>query len=132
MAGSLSDYAEDAILDHLTGKTAYSKPTVYVGLSTADPLDSGAGLAEPSGNNYARVTTSGSDWNAASGGATANAVDLTFNEAGGSWGLITHFALFNAISGGQMLAHADLDASKQIDSGDTPKFAIGELDVTLN
>jgi hypothetical protein len=93
---SASDYTENKILDHLTGKTSFTKPTTYVGLSTADPTDDASGLAEPSGNGYARVETSGSDWDAAASGATANAAEITFPEATGSWGTVTHFALFDA------------------------------------
>lgn len=128
--GSFNDYAENKVLDHITGKTAFTKPTAYIGLSTADPIDDASGLAEPSGNGYARVTTSGSDWDAAAAGATANATALTFPEASGAWGTVTHFFLADASSGGNMIAHGTLDASRVITSGITPRFAIGELDIT--
>lgn len=130
--GSFNDYTEAAVLDHITGKTLFTKPTAYVGLSTADPTDDASGLAEPSGNNYSRVTTSGSDWDAAASGATANAAALTFPEASGSWGTVTHFALFDAASAGNMLCHGTLGASRVIVSGQTPRFAIGEFDITLD
>ena len=131
MAGSFSDYTEDKVLDHLVGKTSFTMPTAYIGLSTADPLDDASGNAEPSGNNYSRVTTDGDDWDASSGGATANAAALTFPEASGSWGTITHFAIWDAATVGNMLAHGDLTASKAIGIGDTASFAIGDLDITL-
>lgn len=130
--GSFADYWENEILDHLFGKGSYTPPTIYVGLSTADPMDDASGLAEPSGNAYARVATAGADWNVASGGAIANANDITFPEATDSWGTITHFALFDAASAGNMLAHGTLSVSKSISSGDTAKFAAGDLDVTLD
>jgi len=129
---SFSNYWENEILDHLFGKGTYSPPTIYVGLSTADPGDDGSGLAEPSGNGYARVETSAADWNTASGGALDNANDITFPEATGSWGTITHFALFDAATGGNMLAEGALSASKAIDSGDTAKFAAGDLVCSLD
>ncbi len=130
--GSFADYWENEILDHLFGKGSYTPPTIYVGLSTADPTDDASGLAEPSGNAYARVATAGADWNVASGGAIANANDIIFPEATDSWGTITHFALFDAASAGNMLAHGALSVSKLISSGDTAKFAAGDLDVTLD
>ena len=130
--GSFNDYTENKVLDHVTGKTSFTKPTAYVGLSTADPTDDASGLAEPSGSGYTRVTTSGADWDAAASGATANAAALTFPEASGSWGTVTHFALFDASSAGNMLAHGTLDASRVITSGITPRFAIGELDIILD
>ena len=130
--GSFSNYLEDELLDHVFGKGSFAPPAIYVALSTADPLDSGSGLAEPSGNGYARVQTTGTDWNAASGGAIDNANAITFNEATGSWGTITHFALMDAASGGHLLVHGALSTSKSISSGDTVKFAAGDLDVLLN
>jgi hypothetical protein len=130
--GSFADYWENEILDHLFGKGSYTPPTIYVGLSTADPTDDASGLAEPSGNSYARVATSGADWNTASGGTIDNANDISFPQASGSWGTLTHFALFDAASGGNMLAHGSLSISKIINSGDTAKFAAGDLDVSLD
>lgn len=130
--GGFGNYWENEILDHIFGKGSYAPPTIHVGLSTADPTDDGSGLAEPSGSGYARVSTSSSDWNTASGGKTANANDITFPEATGSWSTITHFALFDAASGGNMLAHGSLSASKVISNGDTAKFVAGDLDVTLD
>ncbi len=43
-----------------------------------------------------------------------------------------HFALFDTASGGNMLAHGSLSVSKLISSGDTVKFAAGDLDVSLD
>ena len=130
--GSFSDHWENEILDHIFGKGSYTPPTIYVGLSTADPLDNGSGLAEPSGNGYARVATSGGYWTTSSGGSLSNAGDISFPQATGSWGTITHFALFDAATAGNMLAHGALNQSKTITSGDTAKFAAGDLDVSLD
>ena len=94
-------------------------------------MDDASGLAEPSGNAYARATTAGADWNVASGGAIDNANDIAFSKTTGSWGTITHFAIFDAVSGGNMLAHGALSVSKLISSGETPKFLAGKFDVTL-
>ena len=130
--GSFADYWENEILDHLFGKGSYTPPTIYVGLSTANPADDASGLAEPSENSYERVATAGTDWNVASGGTIDNANEISFPEASGSWGTLTHFALFDAASGGNMLAHGSLVVSKSISSGDTIKFAAGDLDISLD
>ncbi len=130
--GSFSDHWENEILDHLFGKGSYTPPTIYVGLSTADPGDDGTGLSEPSGNGYARVATAAADWSAASGGALDNANAIEFAEATGSWGTVTHFALFDAATSGNLLAHGSLTPSKTIASGDTARFQAGDLDVSLD
>ena len=129
--GGFSDYWENKILDHIFGKGSYTPPTIYVGLSTADPTDEGSGLAEPSGNGYARTQTSASDWNVASNGSLNNASDITFTQATGSWGTITHFAIFDAASTGNMLAHGVLSQSKTIGNSDTARFQAGDLDISL-
>jgi hypothetical protein len=130
--GSFANYWENEILDHLFGKGSYTPPTIYVGLSTADPGDDASGLAEPSGNSYARVATTGADWNAASGGTIDNANDISFPEASGSWGTLTHFTLFDAASSGNMLAYGSLNVSKSINIEDIAKFAAGDLEISLD
>jgi hypothetical protein len=130
--GSFSDYWENEILDHLFGKNNYTPPTIHVGLSTADPGDDGAGLNEPTGNGYARVHTEPADWNVAASGLLDNANTITFNVATGNWGTLTHFALFDAASGGNMLAHGALTQAKIVSSGDTARCVAGDLEVTLD
>jgi hypothetical protein len=129
--GSFSNYLENKILDHVFKTASFSVPTnIYVALSTADPGESGGGIAEPSGNGYARTICN--SWDAASGGATQNTNAVTFPTATGSWGTISHFALFDAATGGNMLAYGALTVSKTVTTGDTPKFNAGDIDVTLD
>lgn len=131
MAGTFSNYLENALLDHVFKTSAYTVPTnLYIGLSTADPTDAGSGIAEPSGNGYARVNHN--SWDAASGGAIENTGEITFPQATGSWGTITHFFISDASTGGNMLAHGDLPTSKAITTNDTPRFADGAIDITLD
>jgi hypothetical protein len=128
--GSLSDFAENEVLDHIFGVGAYSPPaTVYIGLSTADPLDTGAGLAEPGVGDYAREAIT---FAAASSRTISQTGAVTFNEATASWGTISHYALFDQVSGGNMLAHGALSSSKAVASGNTPSIADGEVDVSVD
>jgi len=130
--GSLSNYAENKILDHLVGKTSFTMPVAWIALSTADPTDDASGISEPSGNGYARVETSASDWDAAASGATANAAAITFPTASGSWGTISHFAIYDAETDGNMLAHGSVTTPTAISTNQIPTFAIGELDITAD
>jgi hypothetical protein len=130
--GSFSNYWENKVLDHLFGKGAYPPPTIYAGLSAANPGEDGSGLSEPSGGGYARAQTAASDWNAASGGLLNNAVPIAFDVATDDWGTLTHFALFDAAAGGNMLAHGVLNQAKTVNSTDTAEFPAGDLNVTLD
>jgi hypothetical protein len=133
--GSFSDFLENELLDHVFGDASYTAPgTLYVGLSSTDPLDDGSGITEPVGGSYARVakTNNLTNWPAASGGAKSNGTAITFATATASWGTVGYFFISDALTGGNMLGHAALTTSKTIDSGDTASFAIGELDITLD
>jgi len=134
MAGSFTDFLENELLDHVFGNAAYQPSgTLHVGLSTTTISDDGTGDTEPVGNNYARasVTNNATNWPAAAAGAKANGTDITFNQASGSWGTITYFAIYDHPTGGNMLGYGDLTTSKTIVNGDTPKFSTGDLDITL-
>ena len=129
--GSLSDALEIELLDHVLKVGAFGVPAnIYLALSTADPLDDGSGMAEPVGGAYARVVCNA--WDAAAGRATANTGAITYVEATGAWGNCTHFALFDAIVGGNFLAHGTLAAPKIIGAGDNPEFAAGDVDIVFN
>lgn len=134
MAG-FTDFLENEVLDHLFSAATYTAPaTTYIALSTTTPTDAGGNFTEPVGNNYARVafTNDATNWPAASGGAKSNGVAITFPEASGSWGTVTHVGIYDASSGGNLLCWGALTVSKAITSGDTAQFAVGDLDITLD
>ena len=126
---SFADFLEGELLDHLFNIGAYSAPSTYVGLSTADPLDDASGLAEPSGNGYARVQLT--TWSR-SGNEVDNDSAVEFPAASGSWGTITHACLFDASTSGNMLLSFVLSASKTISSGETARFPAGDFNITLD
>jgi len=124
-----TDFMENKIIDHLLRNQAYTPPsTVYVALFTSATDDSGGGT-EVSGGSYARQAVTLS---AASGGASENSADIIFPQATADWGTITHLALMDADTGGNMLMHTQLDASKTINDGDTFKISSGDLDITVD
>jgi hypothetical protein len=135
---SFSNTLEDAVLDHFFGGAAYTPvSTLWIGLSTADPGENSAGMAEPSGNGYARiaVVNSSNFWSPAASGHKRNAVAFTFPTATGSWGLVSHAAVFTnatSTSGSVFLGSGALGTSKNVTNGDTPAFGVGSLDITLD
>lgn len=130
MAGSYADYLENKVVDHVTGKAAYTKPTVSIGLFTVAPTDSTAGT-EVSGNAYARVTTAAADWNAASAGAATNATVLTFpTPTPSGWGTIVAIGGFDASTAGNLLWYSDQTPNKTVNAGDPVTIPIGSLSVS--
>ena len=128
---AMSDYLEVKILDHITGRTAYTKPSaVYLGLSTGDPTDTGSGSTELSGNNYQRVAVA---FDAAASGATQNTSAIDFLSASGNWGTVSHWHLWDTdgtSSAGNMLIHGAFSASKTIETNDVLRIAAGDLDLS--
>lgn len=124
---AMSDYLENEILDHILSTGSYTMPTaVYVGLSTASLNDDNSGT-ELTGNNYSRVAAT---FSAASSGTTSNSAAIEFNAATGSWGLVSHFGIFDAASSGNLLIHGAFTTAKTIASGDILKIPTGDLDIT--
>lgn len=131
MAGSISNYLENAILNHILKNTAYSQPTnLYIALSTTDAGESGTTITEPVGNNYTRALCNA--WNTASNRQIKNTNQVTFNTASGSWGTIQYWAIFDAITGGNMLAYGSFTTGKAIVSGNTPFIAAQEIIISVN
>jgi hypothetical protein len=133
MAGSLSDFSEDEILDHLLGAATYTPPaTLYLAVFTAAPTDAGGGT-EVTGGSYARlaITNNLTNFPASSGGAKSNGAVLDMVTASAGWGTVVAYALFDASSAGNMIGWADLTSPVLINNGDTLRFAAGALTYSL-
>ena len=143
---ALSDYLENKLVDYVLRGQAFTAPaTVYVGLLTAAPSDTGGGT-EVSGNAYARVavTSSLANWagtqaaastvaSSGTGGTTSNNAVITFpTPTPAGWGVVTHFAVYDAASAGNLLFYAALTVSKTINVGDAVSFVAAALSLQLD
>jgi len=123
----MSDYLELKFLDHFTGTASTSAPSaVYLGLSTASLNDDNSGT-ELSGSGYTRKAIT---FASASGGSIASNSAVEFPSATGSWGDVSHFGIYDASTGGNLLFHGAFSASKTIASGDILKVASGSLTIS--
>lgn len=109
----MSYYLTDRVLEHLFPGYYFPPPLVVgVALSRYNPSPSGTGLDEPpTGYNYSRVATYASWWTHDGVLTIYNSTAIVFDEAlGGSWGEITHFALFDSANygAGNMLFYGEL------------------------
>ncbi len=124
---ALSDYAENKVLDVLGANATFTTPSaVYLGLSLGAFNDDASGT-ELTGSNYSRVAVS---FGAASSGTMSNDAAIEFAAATGTWGSVSHWALFDASSSGNMLVSGSFTSAKTITSGDVLKIAVGDLDIT--
>ena len=144
MAG-FTNYLEDKIINHLfgddtgaSGADHYTAPTTwYVGLQTAAPSDSAAGT-EVSGGAYARQSVA---WTLASGGTAeaSNTASLTWASATTDWGTVTHAGVYDALTGGNLVAFETLTKTdfstanpKVVNTGDIFKIDAGNLKIQLD
>ena len=142
---AMSDYLENKLIDHVFRGQSYTLPVLYVGLLTSAPSDAGGGT-EVSGNAYARVKAAAgasqalTDWKStqndslASSGTTGNTTNtnaITFPTPTATWGTVTHFGIYDASTGGNLLFWGALTISKTINQSDTVTFPSGTLSITF-
>jgi len=127
---SFSNYLETKVLDHVFGATAYTAPaTLYLALHTADPAEDGSGTeVSTSGTAYAREEVAFTT----SGNTTSNTAAVEYSTATANFGTVSHVAVWDASTGGNMLAYAALTSSKTIETGDVFRVPAGDLDITLD
>ena len=126
---SFSNTYETNVLKWAFTADAVTRPTTwYLGLFTANPDEDGSGASELSGSGYARKSVSFT----VSGNLATNSAAVEFDAATGSWGTISHVAVFDASSSGNQIAYSALTTSKAIETGDVLRFPAGDVDITLD
>lgn len=124
---SFSNTFETTVLTWVFTTDSATRPTAwYVALFTTDPTDAGTGT-EVSGGSYARESVTFT----VSGDTASNSGAVEFTAATGDWGTITHIGVYDALTSGNLIAHAALTASKAIGTGDVFRIPDGDLDITL-
>jgi hypothetical protein len=132
-----SNYLENKVLDHVLRVTSYTQPSglwlaLFNNTSTATAANLEAGTltdeTSTSGTAYARKSVT---FAAASGGSSATNATVTFDAATASWGTITHVAVMDASTSGNVLFYGAVTTSKTIDSGDTFQVTSGNLTIAL-
>ena len=132
--GSLTNYSENAWLNHLFGSAHSPAAAVYLALATGDPGEAatGASMSECANvNNYARKAIT---FDAAAIRKIVQAATVTFNQASGAWGVVTHWAIVDSIThgAGNALAYGAFTSSFSPVSGNTPSVADEEVEVEIS
>lgn len=130
--GSLTNHAEDELLDHVFNAAYSPVATVYLALSTADIGEAGSGLSEPlTANGYARKAIT---FAAAASRKVTQTGAVTFDTATDSWGTITHWGIYDSgtRAAGNCLAYGAFTSSFAPVSGNAPTIADGTIYVQIN
>lgn len=135
--GSLTNYGENAAINHIY-KSAYTPaPAIFLCLCTADPGETATGAAmneAADANGYARTAiTVGAPGAGSTGRRVTQNADVTFPQASGTWGAISHWAIAttSAHGAGNALAYGSFTTPFSPVSGNTPKVNSGQVWVEL-
>ena len=134
-----SNYTEANVINALLRGVAFPLPSgTYISLHTANPTD--AGGSEVSTANWPAYTRRhaevggaiGIGWSASADGVSTNSKQITYpGMNGGSSVTVTHWAVHDALSGGNMLFYAPLQTARTLLPGDVFVFDIGSLTAVM-
>ena len=107
-----------------------TRPTAWhLALYTVAPSDTGGGTeVSTSGTAYAREAVTFT----VSGNTATNASAIEYATATATFGTVVAVGVFDASTGGNLIAYANLSANKTIETGDILRIPAGDLDVTLD
>lgn len=126
---SFSDNTETLVLNWLFTAGSVTRPTsLHLALFTTDPTDADTGTeVSTSGTAYARQSVTFT----VTGDTASNSAAVEFPTATASYGTVSHIGVYDAVTGGNLIAHAALSTAKTIDTGDVLRLPSGDLDITL-
>ena len=130
---SFSTYEANRLQDASLGGATYTPvATYYVALMTSMPTAAGGGT-EATGGSYARVavTNNSTNFPAAVGGAKGNGTVISYAQITASIGTIVGVALYDALTGGNLIRFALLNTPKATATNDTINVSINAFQFTL-
>lgn len=130
--GSLSNFAENFLLTHLCNTAQTPAATIYVALCTADPGETATAVTNEVvvANGYARTPVT---FGAAASRRVVQSGAVTFPQATGTWGTISHWNLVSTASGaGDSYAYGSFVGSFAPVNGNTPTIPSTELEVEIS
>ncbi len=97
-----------------TDKTHPIPENYYIGFSTTAPNIDGTGVSEPdpTTTGYARLKLT--CLSEPDNGVVTNTQFLDFAESTGDWGTVTHFVIYDAQTGGNLLMYGELSNPKTV------------------
>jgi len=128
---AFSNYLEDEITGWINGTTFDAAPTsTFIQLYSQNPTESGSAT----GALYTRVSVAAGGWTRGTNGVgtltNTNVITITSNAPSGA--TVTHVALFDSSTGGNMLISGALTSSRIVAIGDEVRFNATSLTLTVS
>jgi hypothetical protein len=121
----------DDIIPHMFSDTTHGGVSISrIGLSSTTPTRAGTNITEPVGGGYARAVPSSRQVVSGVTSYTDNTANWTFPTATAPWSGLTHWVMFDAVSGGNALFYGALDSTVNVLTGETPQFLTGDWKVS--
>jgi hypothetical protein len=100
------------------GRTAYTAPATLYAALIVGAVDALTGGAEAAGGSYARVavTNNTTNFSAPTGGVVSLLVPIVWPTSTAAWGSVNCVRLYDAASGGNLLAGAILSPAATVDA----------------
>jgi len=133
---NFSDNLENDVINHFfMDATVTPKTQHFLALFTGSAgIEANLPTEECTGDAYARATAT---FTTATAGTSENGAEVTWAEATGDWGTITHVAIVDSFDGTEygtsvnVMMWGALTATKAVGTGDTFKIAAGDLDLSV-
>lgn len=128
---NISNYLEEKWLGMLKGVAFNAPAKCYLAICTSASTDTipGTEVADP---EYARQEINFSAIQQENDYAQiSNSTEIVFPFATQDWGTVTHFVIYDALTGGNMLYHGALKSPKVVDTDDQLRVPVGSLTVSL-
>lgn len=129
---AMTNFLEEQLCNAALRGTPYtgaSSGNHRIALFTADPTDAGLTTNEVAYSGYARQPIT---FSVISSGVTSNTGVITFPALpnGNPNIVVTHWGIFDATSGGNMIMRGALTSPKTLEQNDSASFPIGALQIT--
>ena len=127
---SFSNTFETHVLNYVFTSTSVTRPTAwYLALFTSNPAEDASGTeVSTSGTAYERQSATFT----VSGNTASNSAAIEYPTATASFGTVTHVGVFDASTGGNLIAYSALSTSKAVGTGDVFRVPSGDFDLTLD
>lgn len=134
-----SNYTETNVINALLRGVAFPLPAkTYLSLHTANPGEAGGNeVTAAAWPSYVRKDAEaggaiGTGWAPPVDGVSTNANQVLYPSNNGASAItITHFAVYDAPTGGNMLCYAALNTPRALQPGDVFVFDVGSLTIQM-
>ena len=127
-----SNWLEEQVLNHFFRGADIPSPTTFLALYISDPTENDIGT-EIQGGAYNRMRINFGEPQQIDGkGTISNSEAVYFSTATENWGVISHWGIRDAQTGGNLLTYGAVPTPKLIERGDEAKFNVGAITVSMD